>query len=185
MIFIFVLNINEEMQLRMLSARDAEDLFTLTDASRAYLKKWLPWVDQTKSEEDALEFIKSTFYTYNNRKGITAGIFLHEELVGVISYNTLDFTHNIGTIGYWLGEMHQGKGMMTKAVSNFVTYGFEQLKLNRIEIRVATGNKASIAIPERLHFTEEGVLRQAERLYDRYVDHIVYSVLQHEWTQTN
>lgn len=165
----------------MLSARDAEALFTLTDESRTYLKKWLPWLDQTKSAEDSLEFIKGTFYTYNNRQGITAGIFLHEQLVGVIAYNTLDYTNNTGTIGYWLGERHQGKGIMTKAVSSLVTYGFEDLHLNRIEIRIATGNKQSIAIPERLHFTKEGVLRQVEWLYDQYVDHVVYSMLISEW----
>lgn len=167
----------------MLSARDAHDLYRLTDDSRSYLKKWLPWLDHTKTEEDSLEFIKSTFYTYNNRKGITAGIFWQNELVGVVSFNHLDFTNNIGTIGYWLGEDFQGKGIMTKAVSGLVTYGFDDLQLNRIEIRVATGNNPSRAIPERLQFTQEGILRQAERLENHYVDHILYSMLKSEWSQ--
>lgn len=178
---IFILHIDEEMQLRMLSARDANALFSLTNASREYLQKWLPWLDNIKSEEDTLEFIKSTFYTYNNRQAITAGIFLYEELVGVISFQSLDFTHNIGTIGYWLGEKYQGRGVMTKAVEHLVTYGFENLQLNRIEIRVATRNESSIAIPKRLQFKNEGILRQAERLHQRYVDHVMYSMLREEW----
>ena len=179
----FTLQVTDDIYLRMLSARDAEDLFRLTDDSRTYLKKWLPWLDHTKTEEDSLEFIKSTFYTYNNRKGITAGVFLHDQLAGVVGFNHLDFNHNIGTIGYWLGEDFQGKGIMTKAVSALVTYGFIDLQLNRIEIRVATENFPSQAIPERLQFTKEGTLRQAEKLENKYVDHILYSMLKSEWKQ--
>lgn len=177
----FTLQVDEEIHLRMLSARDAEPLFILIDHSRAHLKKWLPWLDNTQKLEDSTAFIKSTFYTYNNRKGITAGIFWREQLVGVIAFNQLDFTHHIGTIGYWLGASFQGKGIMTRAVEAMVTYGFGDLGLNRIEIRVATGNLASLAIPERLDFSKEGILRQTERLYDRYVDHVVYSMLREEW----
>jgi len=39
----------------------------------------------------------------------------------------------------------------------------------------------SRAIPERLDFRQEGVLQQAEWLYDHFVDLVVYSVLAREW----
>ena len=178
----FTLKVDDQIFLRMLSARDAESLFALTDRSREYLREWLPWLDDTNSAEDSLQYIKHTFHIYNNRKGITAGIFYEEELVGIVSFNQLDFTNDIGAVGYWLGEEFQGKGIMTKTVQSLTTYGFEHLKLNRIEIRVATKNLPSQAIPERLKFTEEGILRQAEKLYNDYVDHILYSMLKEEWT---
>lgn len=179
----FTLEVNEDIYLRMLSARDAEDMFTLIDTSREYLRRWLPWIEETKQVEDSLEFIKHTFYAYNNRQGLTAGIFYRDTFVGVIGYNRLDFTNHIGTIGYWLGEKYQHQGIMTKTVAAITTYGFEELRLNRIEIRVAPENKSSIAIPERLQFTKEGTLRQAEKLYGHYVDHHLFSMLKEEWKQ--
>lgn len=181
-VVMFTRQVNEAIYLRMLSARDADDLFSLTDRSRDYLQKWLSWLEGTTSVEDSLQYIKHTFYAYNNRQGVHAGIFYHEELVGVVAFHRLDYTNRIGTIGYWLGEEFQGKGIMTDAVASIVTYGFEDLRLNRIEIRVAPENTASRAIPERLRFTKEGRLRQAERLYDTYVDHIIYSMLAEEWS---
>src|SRR5690625_2445666 len=156
----FILQVDSRITLRMLTARDAKPLFKITDESREYLKKWLPWLDETKSEEESLSFIKSTFITYNNRTGITAGIFLDEVLVGVISYNELDFTNKIGSIGYWLNINNTGKGIMTKSVSSMITYGIQELGLNRIEIRCASNNKRSRAIPERLGFKQEGYLRE-------------------------
>lgn len=71
---------------------------------------------------------------------------------------------------------------MTRALKSLIAYGFKELGLNRIEVRVAVENKKSRALPERLGFTEEGRLREAERLYDHYVDHIIYGLLTEEWT---
>jgi len=118
---------------------------------------------------------------YNNQQGITAGIFYKGQLAGVAGFNTLDWKNKIGTIGYWLGVHFIGKGIMTRVVCALIEYAFNNLKLNRLEIRVATNNFKSRAIPERLYFTLEGYIRQAEWLYDHYVDHRIYGMLAEEW----
>lgn len=177
----FHIQINDELFIRMLSGRDAKDLFQLTDGSRNYLKQWLPWVDATKEENDSMEFIQHTLKGYEQRISLTAGIFYQNGLVGVIGYNTLDFSNKIGSIGYWLGEQYQNKGIMTTAVRAVISYGFDNLQLNRIEIQCATENKKSQHIPERLGFTKEGCLKQSECLYNRFVDHYLYRMLAEEW----
>lgn len=178
---LFILHVDDEVMLRMLTARDAEPLYQITDQSREYLKKWLPWLDEIHSVDDSLSFIKNSFQLYNDRKGITAGIFWFDQLVGVVGFNELDFKNKTGYIGYWLGENYQGKGIMTKAVSALITYGFSDLSLNRMDLRAAKENLPSRAIAERIGFKKEGRIRQAEWLYDRYVDHIVYGLLKEEW----
>jgi ribosomal-protein-serine acetyltransferase len=49
--------------------------------------------------------------------------------------------------------------------------------LQKVDIRCASGNRRSRAIPERLGFTHEGTLRQAERVYEAWFDHEVYALL--------
>ncbi len=71
---------------------------------------------------------------------------------------------------------------MTEAVRALVEHAFGEWQLNRVEIRVAVGNERSAAIPERLGFVREGVLRQAERHADGFKDNVVYSALASEWS---
>ena len=66
---------------------------------------------------------------------------------------------------------------MTASCHAVVYHTFNTLKLNRIAIQCATENTRSRAIPERLGFKLEGIVREAEWLYDHYVDHALYSLL--------
>jgi ribosomal-protein-serine acetyltransferase len=165
----------------MLAARDAEDLFRITDQSRDYLREWLPWVDATRTVEDSQSFIKNSFQIYGEQTGMTAGIFYKGALAGVAGFNQFDWKNKTGYIGYWLASSFQGNGIMTRAVRTLTDHAFTDLQLNRVDIRAAKDNRRSRAIPERLGFTQEGQLRQTEWLYDHYVDHIVYGMLASEW----
>lgn len=90
-------------------------------------------------------------------------------------------THRSAQIGYWLGKDYQGRGIMTRAVIALVEYGFNRMGLNRVEIHAAVQNEKSRSMPEKLGFLNEGCIRQAEWLYDHYVDHMVYGMLAEEW----
>lgn len=179
----FVYKVDEEISMRMLAAFDAERLFYITDQSRSYLREWLPWVDETTSVEDTLSFIKHSFQLHAERKGTTAGIFFNKELVGVAGFNSFDWKNSIGYIGYWLASDYQGHGIITRSVQALINYAFDELKLNRIDIRAATENYKSRAIPERLGFSKEGTLKQAEWLYDHYVDHNIYGMVKEDWNK--
>lgn len=70
---------------------------------------------------------------------------------------------------------------MTRVAKALTDYALLELNMNRVEIRVASGNEKSAAIPKRLGFKEEGTIRCAEWLYDHYVDHTIYGILADEW----
>lgn len=62
-------------------------------------------------------------------------------------------------------------------MQELIKVGKEYYNLQRIDIRCATNNTKSRAIPERLGFTHEGTLRRAEKVYDQWYDHEVYALL--------
>jgi RimJ/RimL family protein N-acetyltransferase len=172
-------------ELRLLRTSDADELFTLTDANRAYLRTWLPWLDKTTSSANTRDFIQSTLQQFAENRGFVAAIYYDRSMVGVIGYNQINWCDRIGYIGYWIAEAYQGKGLMTISCKAIVDYGFEVLNLNRLVIACATENKRSRAIPERLGFVREATTRDAEWLYDRFVDHEVYVQLRRDWNYQN
>jgi ribosomal-protein-serine acetyltransferase len=170
-----------DLHLRPFARKDSDELFRLTNSNRQYLRRWLPWLDNTRTPADTRTFIRGSIGRREAGVGLDYGIFLRYEIVGVITFNTLSRFHRNGTIGYWLAELHTRRGLMTASVRRLISYGFTDLNLNRIEIRVAVGNQPSQAICDRLGLKQEGVLRQAEWLYDHFVDLRVNSVLRSEW----
>ncbi len=177
------IKIDEDTELRIPEERYAQKLFALIDANRTYLREWLPWVDQERSVEDTQGFIRGALQQFANNEGFQMGIWYKEQLTGVIGYHSIDWIDRKVEIGYWLAESFQGKGLMTKACKTLVAYAFNELKLHRVEIHCATNNKRSYAIPERLGFQQEGIMRDAEWLYDHFVDLMIYSMLEDEWAQ--
>jgi ribosomal-protein-serine acetyltransferase len=66
---------------------------------------------------------------------------------------------------------------MTESVKDLIGLGFKYYFLNLIEIRCAVDNRKSRAIPERLEFEQEGIIRRAEKVYGKHLDHVVYGLL--------
>jgi ribosomal-protein-serine acetyltransferase len=177
----FSYRVNDSHHLRLLQFADAEELFGLIDANRAYLRTWLPWLDANHTVEDSRHFIQSTLQQLADNRGFVAAICFEGHMAGVVGYNRIDWQNRVGYIGYWLAENYQGKGLMTSSCRAVIDYGFHSLNLNRLVIAAATENHRSRAIPERLGFIHEGTLREAEWLYDHFVDHAVYACLRRDW----
>jgi ribosomal-protein-serine acetyltransferase len=167
--------------VRPLEESDVTELFALVHANRKYLRAWLPWVDATKREEDVRAFVVDARQKAADGVSVQFAIVEASRIVGVIGFHEIDRPHAQVGVGYWVAEDRQGRGLVTRAVRALVGMAFDELGLNRVEIHVATENARSRAIPERLGFRHEGVLRQAERLYDRFVDLDAYSLIASEW----
>ncbi len=176
-----IIPVREGLELRLRAEPDAEAVFKVIDRNRNYLKQWLPWLDESTTVEQTRKYIVSDALEFEKKEGLDLGIWFENQWVGGIGYHAWGGKNRNSSIGYWLSEEFQGKGIMTDAVRALVTYGFEEMNLNRVEIHCATKNTKSRSIPERLGFKIDGTLRQAEWLYDHFVDLTVYSVLKNEW----
>ena len=173
--------IDDELELRLLNTRDAPALFALVEANRSYLRQWLPWLDSNRVEQDTLGFITWARRQFADTKDVVAGMWYRGALVGVVGLHGINAANSSASIGYWIAQNWQGRGIVTRSTRAIVDYGFRELQLNRIEIRCAAGNARSCAVPVRLGFTREGTLREAERLYDRFEASVVFGVLRAEW----
>ncbi len=175
------LHVDEDIELWVVRESDAPALFALTDRSRESLRRWLPWVDGTRSVAGTRRFIRTARDRLRQNDGFQVVIRYRGELAGAMGYHYWDWTAGKTEIGYWLAPPFEGKGIMTRSCRALVDYAFLNLGLNRVEIRAAVGNTRSRAIPERLGFRQEGILREAERTPGGLVDEVVYALLRSEW----
>jgi ribosomal-protein-serine acetyltransferase len=166
--------------LRLFEESDAGELYDVVLANREYLSRWMPWAPK-QTPENALEFIRISRRQLAENNGFQAAIVDDGAIIGTIGFHRLDWENLSTSIGYWIAEPAQGRGIVTRAVAHLVDHAFGVWKLNRVEIHAAPDNERSQAIPRRLGFSEEGVLRQAERVGDRFVDHVVYAMLAADW----
>lgn len=177
----FVHKIDDDLSLKLIDLGDAERIFELTDQSRTYLREWLPWLDFTKTVDDTRAFIQGSLRGFGESRSITTVILYKGEIAGIAGFNEINRMNRTAQIGYWLGEKYQGKGLMTRSAGALTDYAINELNMNKVEIRAASGNQKSRHVPEKLGFLQEGTIRQAEWLYDHYVDHVVYGMLASEW----
>jgi ribosomal-protein-serine acetyltransferase len=172
--------LDEQRRLRLVEESDADEVYAVIDANRAYLSEWMPWAEG-QTLDGTRAFIRKSARQHADNQGFQAAMVDADAIVGSIGYHRLDWENLATSIGYWIAESAQGRGTATLAVTALVDHAFAVWELNRVEIQAGVENTRSRAIPERLGFTLEGVRRQAERVGDRFVDHAVYSMLASEW----
>jgi ribosomal-protein-serine acetyltransferase len=175
------LRVNDTIELRQLVRDDADELTALIDLNRDHLREWLPWLNSSTSLLDTARFLGRSVEQAEDENGLTLGIACSGKLVGIIGQHYIDSLNRRTEIGYWLDERHQGRGIVTRATARLTDYAFKEQDCNRVILQCAVGNLKSRAVAERLGFVKEGILREAEWLYDHYVDLVVYSMLKRFW----
>lgn len=169
------------LHIRSFTLDDLDLLAEVVKANRDHLIPWLPWAATIDNGQDERFYIEMGIDKESRNEGFEAGIFVHNVLVGSVGLHYIAPDTRATEIGYWLAASSTGGGVMTQCVRAVVGYAFETLQLNRIEVRAAATNLKSRAIPERLGFRLEGVLRQAHTLHGVLHDLAIYGLLASEW----
>jgi ribosomal-protein-serine acetyltransferase len=169
------------IEMRQFEPRDAETVFAVVERNREHLRQWLPWVDHSHSPEDIRQFILRVQAQFEADQGPNAGIWVEGVFAGNVGCHPISWANRNCSLGYWIDAAQQGKGVITRCCAAMLDYLFEELRLHRVEIRCGTGNTRSGAIPERLGFTREGLLRQGEWVNGQWVDLVVWGMIEAEW----
>lgn len=105
-----------------------------------------------------------------------------DTVIGWCGYHTWFREHRRAEIGYMLfSEEFYGKGLMSEAVKEVIRYGFETMKLNRIDALVGPENHASLKIVDKFGFKQEGVLRHHYFTKERFEDSVYFGLLAEEY----
>lgn len=178
-----IIPIDNENSLSILEPKDAPTLFKTIVTNRMHLRASTPWVDQIKSEKDALHLIEEGLIEMNAQKSLKMGIFGQEGMKGYIEMQEWDHHLKKAIIGYWIVKEEEGKGLMFASSKVFLKYLFEELKLNKVELTHLTDNSRSAVLAKRLAFTVEGILRDHIILNGSFKDLVVQGLLQKEFKQ--
>jgi RimJ/RimL family protein N-acetyltransferase len=132
---------------------------------------------------DALAFIESATAAQMSGLGIHFGIRLVKtgEIIGTLGLSQIDMKDKKSNFGYWIGKKFWNNGYATEAGSLIIEYGFGTLHLHRIEAGTFAFNKASVRVLEKLGFKKEGVLRDTAFHKDKFVDGVIYALLDNDY----
>ncbi len=151
----------ERLIIRMPRPGDGKVVYEAIKASINELKPWMPFAGYEQTEKDVELNIRSAHISFLKREDLRLLVFLKEtgEFIASSGLHRINWAIPKFEIGYWIDTRFSGKGYMTEAVQGIVNFAFTELHANRLEIRCDTRNQKSRAIPERIGFVLEGVLR--------------------------
>jgi RimJ/RimL family protein N-acetyltransferase len=103
-------------------------------------------------------------------------------LIASIQIKNLDWSIPKGEIGYYIDAAYEGKGIITKATSRVISYGFEQLGLAKMYIRTHERNAASLKVAQKNGFIYEGTIRMDYKTTSgEVVDIMYYGMVREEY----
>lgn len=177
----------ERFELRRFNRRDTDALAASVRRSLPELQLWLPWAHGGYDRDDAVAYVRDSIQAWKDGRAYDYAIRPHEDPddhLGNISIWQVSRMGRSGEIGYWVRSDRARAGIATEVTTEMIGLGFNRLGFHKINLRIAVGNRPSERVAEKLGFTREGVLREELLIRGRWVDHTLYSLLEHEWRGT-
>ncbi|MEO0067969.1 MAG: GNAT family protein [candidate division WOR-3 bacterium] len=170
----------ERLLLRKLKFEDAVDIFEYASAPEVTR---LTIFDTHKEINDAQTFLQQAIARYEKKEALEFGIIFKPEskLVGTGGFSRLELVNGCGEVGYVLSRSYWGRGVATEALQAIIKFGFEKLKLNRIQACCFEENIASARVMEKAGMKFEGLQRQRVFAKGRYGDVRIYALLRREY----
>jgi len=147
--------------VRCWEPRDATLLKEAVDSSLEHLRPWMPWAHEAPVPvEQTVELLREFRGRFDLGQDFVYGILSPDESEAIGGSGLhLRVGADAFEIGYWIRASRAGEGLATEAAAALTRVAIELAGAQRIEIRVDPANEASLAIPRKLGFVEEGRLR--------------------------
>jgi ribosomal-protein-serine acetyltransferase len=165
---------------------DAEPMYQAIRESIAEISPWLPFAHEDYSISETRDFLKGRPEGWKKDTDYVFGIVDSRDgsYIGTCGLNDIDAVNHRANLGYWIRTSQTRQGVATAATLLLAKWGFMVVKLCRIEILVATGNKRSQRVAEKVGAQREGVLRNRLKIGDDLHDAIMYSLIPGDMLKT-
>lgn len=171
---------SERLHLRKLTMKDAPDIYEYS--KDPLVAEHVLW-DAHTSVWESKGYIRWMMRKYRNGDPSSWGIALNEndKVIGTIGFMWIQPENAAAEVGYSLSRKYWNKGYMTEALKALMKYGFDEMKLNRIEAMHETSNPASGAVMRKCGMKLEGTMRSKLFNKGKYVDVDLYAILRREF----
>lgn len=171
----------QRVYVRFPEEADAAELAALYKRNREFFERFSPSaIDEFYTEEYQRQAIaKGKAERLEDRKyAFVVCLKEDDQLIGTVG---LSFVARgplqSCMIGYSLDQDHNGKGYMTEAVEQVVTYAFDELRFHRITGEASPRNPGSIRVLEKAGFHKEGISRSNLKINGVWEDHQVLAII--------
>lgn len=169
----------DRLLLRMPQPGDGKVVNAAIRASINELKPWLPFAQTVPTVEETEINTREAHIKFINRSSLRYLIFHKEtnEFIGSTGFHNIDWEIPKLEIGYWINSRFSGKGYMVEAIQKLTEFALDDLQVRRVEIQCDYENTRSRALPEKLGYTLEGILRNDDVSVDgeKLTDTCIYA----------
>ncbi len=175
----------EKVFMRVPMERDWRDYAEIRAASRIFLEPWEPtWPSDALSRDAFYRRMNRHTSDWRNDTGYSMFLFDQDSsaLVGGISLsNVRRGVALCGTLGYWMGETHAGKGYMHEGLRLMLRFAFDELMLHRTEAACLPHNEASQNLLLGCGFSQDGYAKKYLKIRGVWQDHLLFSLLSEDF----
>jgi ribosomal-protein-alanine N-acetyltransferase len=175
--------------LRPLRGSDFPAWREVRQSSRDWLEPWEPRPEPGSADPVAdADAFRARCSAWDRQRQFDAaygfGLFLRadERFIGEVSLGTVHRgPFQSASIGYWVDERHAGRGYVPEGVALIIRYGFDDLRLHRLEAAIVPRNAASRRVAAKLGLREEGTSQRFLQINGVFEDHVRYAITVEEF----
>jgi ribosomal-protein-alanine N-acetyltransferase len=173
--------------LRSLTADDFDQFSDVRLRNESWLRPWEPRRSEQFGDPARHRDVfaaRCQQRTRDRQNGIAYGfgLFVDQRFIGEVNINNVvRGAMQGGTIGYWIDRARAGQRYVAEGVTVLMRFGFEELRLHRLEICIVPRNDRSRRVMEVLAIREEGIAHRFLEIDGTWEDHVRYGITLEEW----
>lgn len=169
----------DRLLLRQMLVRDRDDMYEYS--CKPQVTKYLLWHEHPSADYTA-KYLKYMQPKYRRGEVFDWALVTKDQnkMIGTCGFVRFDAENNAAEVGYVISDKFWGNGYAAEALGRIISFGFEELSLNRIYARHMIGNDASGRVMQKCGMHYEGIIRGSMYIKEKYCDVAQYAILKND-----